>query len=540
MSTTTTSISTAHPTPTTPTTPTPPEPDPGHDLHCSTDPGTNLPSDDPLGDQIAALCAHIDAATYRLLTLLRIYDEEGRWQGCRSCAHWLSWRTGISLGPAREKVRVAHRLPSLPLISAALAKGEISYSKVRALTRIATGDNEAELLAFSRHGTTAHVERMVREWRRLDRGDDCQADRADRRGLSLHLADDGNYEIRGRLSPEVGALLLKALEATEDKLYREQRAAGTEHETSAPQRRADAFGLWLEERLQPRVQLVVHSFEAEESNAAVSPTDAVLSPADADGSLADAAKLPVNPPIAESACVSAETSSTVMEAPSLVTEEGSRVSAETSSRLCCDAEVVPIARGADGSVLDVGRRRRTVGWRLRKALDARDGGCRFPGCGSRLRTHAHHITHWAQGGETAMDNLVLLCPFHHRAVHEGGWRVEMDERGVPNFFNPQGVRMPVVPVVPGICDLLPGNVSAEAPAGALADAPGPAPGVPLADASAPGSPDFGLARWHGRRGIGPWTGTPRWFGERIDWGLAMVCLWGDGDGRGVNDRAASA
>ena len=473
MSTDNISIAPVHPTP-----PTPPQPNPG---------------DDPLGDRIAALCAHINAATYRLLTLLRAYDEEGLWQGCRSCAHWLSWRTGISLGPAREKVRVARSLPSLPLISAALAKGEISYSKVRALTRIATPDNEAELLTFADHGTTAHVERLVREWRRLDRSDDCQADRAERRGLSLHLAEDGNYEIRGRLSPEVGALLLKALETTEDKLFREQRAAGTEHETTAAQRRADAFGLWLEERLQPRVQLVVHSFEV-----------------------------------------------AVTEAPSLVTEEGSRVSAETSSRLCCDAEVVPIARGANGSVLDVGRRRRTVGWRLRKALDARDGGCRFPGCGSRLRTHAHHIAHWAHGGETAMDNLVLLCPFHHRAVHEGGWRVEMDERGVPHFFNPLGVRMPVAPEAPDIGDLVPEDASAQPPAGALAAAPTPTPGVPLPDASVPTSPDFGLARWHGRRGIGPWTGTTRWQGERIDWGWAMVCLWGEGGGGGAGDRAVSA
>ena len=486
MSTGNTSITPAHPTTTSPT---PPEPYPGDDLAPGADPGTNLPSDDPLGDQIAALCAHINAATYRLLTLLRVYDEEGRWQGCRSCAHWLSWRTGISLGPAREKVRVARTLPSLPLISAALAKGEISYSKVRALTRIATADNEAELLSFAYHGTTSHVERMVREWRRLDRSDDCQAARAERRGLALYLADDGNYEIRGQLSPEVGALLLKALEATEDRLYREQRAAGTEHETTGAQRRADALGLWLEERLQPKVQLVVHSFEG------------TASPAKA----------------AESARISAETPPAVMEAPSLVTEEGSRVSAETSSRLCCDAEVVPVARGADGSVLDVGRRRRTVNWRLRKALDARDGGCRFPGCGSRLRTHAHHITHWAHGGETAMDNLVLLCPFHHRAVHEGGWRVEMDERGVPSFFNPLGVRMPVVPEAPDIGDLLLADASAEPPAG-----------------------DLGLARWHGKRGIDASTGMTRWLGERIDWGWAMACIWGEGGGRGANDEAGQA
>ena len=179
-------------------------------------------------------------------------------------------------------------------------------------------------------------------------------------------------------------------------------------------------------------------------------------------------------------------------------------------------------------MLDVGRRSRTVGWRLRKALDARDGGCRFPGCGSRVRTHAHHITHWAHGGETAMDNLVLLCPFHHRAVHEGGWRVEMDERGVPNFFNPLGVRMPVVPESPDIGDLLPGDGAAVPTADATAMAP--------LDAPSPATQDFGLARWHGQRGIGPSTGSTLWQGERIDWGWAMACLWGEGGGHGAGGR----
>jgi len=449
--------------------------------------GTDPLDADPLGDEIAALCAHINAATYRLLTLLRVYDEEERWQGCRSCAHWLSWRTGISLGPAREKVRVARCLPSLPLISGALAKGEISYSKVRALTRVASADSEAELLTFARHGTTAHVERLVREWRRLDRGDASQAARAERRGLSLHLADDGSYEVRGRLSPEVGSLLLKALEVAEDKLYRAERAAGTEDRTTAAQRRADALGLWLEERVQPRVQLVVHSLEGDKQGAAAPAT-------------------------------------------SLVTEDGSNVSAETSSRLACDAEVVRITRGADGSVLDVGRRQRSVGWRLRKALDARDGGCRFPGCGSRLRTHAHHITHWAHGGETAMNNLVLLCPFHHRAVHEGGWRVEMDARGVPRFFNPLGVPVPVVPAPPDIGGLLPQGASAGSAADLSASLPADRSGSLPADASARSPQDFGLARWHGHPGIGAHTGMTRWRGERPDWGWALACLWQEGGG----------
>ena len=433
------------------------------------------PDLDPLGDEIALLCAHITAATYRLLCLLKVYDVEERWQGFRSCAHWLSWRTGISLGPAREKVRVARCLPSLSLIPEAFARGEISYSKVRALTRIARPDNEAELLDFARHGTTAHVERMVRHWRRLDRGDACEAARAERRGLSVWLTDDGSYEVRGRLNPEVGALLLKALEVAEDRLYRAERSAGTEHRTTALQRRADALGLWLEERVEPRVQLVVHSFKGEEHQKEEQ-QDQEPQKQEKQGKQVKQGKQEEQEEQKQEPEVTAP----------LVTEEGSSVSAETSSRLACDAEVVPIARAGDGSVLDVGRRRRTVGWRLRKALEARDGGCRFPGCEPRARTHAHHITPWAEGGETAMNNLVLLCPFHHRAVHEGGWRVEMDEWGAPRFLKPLRAPLPVVPASPDIGGLVPASSGRGGIVPRDASAPLPmASSTPLADPSAP-------------------------------------------------------
>ena len=446
--------------------PAPTEPAPTAPAPVAPVPAEPVSDADPLGDEIALLAAHITAATYRLLCLLRVYDEEERWRGFRSCAHWLSWRTGVSLGPAREKVRVARRLPSLSLIPEAFAKGEISYSKVRALTRIADAENEAELLDFARHGTTAQVERLIREWRRIDRGEASRAVRAERRGLSVWPTDDGGYEVRGRLEPEVGALLLKALEAAEDRLYRAEREAGTEHRTTAEQRRADALGLWLEERARPEVQLVVHSFEGEERQREEREREG---------------------------CQRREPQRERESPAPLVTGEGSDVSAETSERLACDAEVVPIARARDGTVLDVGRRRRTVDWRLRKALEARDGGCRFPGCGSRARTHAHHVTPWAEGGETAMSNLVLLCPLHHRAVHEGGWRVEMDEWGEPRFLNPLGGRLPTVPASP--------DIGGTAPRDAL-------------------------ARWHGRDGIDAWTGAPVGSpGQRIDWGWALACLW---------------
>ena len=554
------------PAPTSPAPTSPAPSSPATSAPAPSAPAASVPNTlDPLGDEIALLCAHITAATYRLLCLLKVYDEEERWQGFRSCAHWLSWRTGISLGPAREKVRVARCLPSLSLIPDAFARGEISYSKVRAMTRIADAENEAELLEFARHGTTAHVEKMVRYWRRIDRGDASRAAREERRGLSLWLTEDGSYEVRGRLNPEVGALLLKALEVAETRLYRAERNAGTAHRTSAEQRRADALGLWLEERVQPQVQLVVHSFAGGQHGAQEEQAQNAAVEEEQDAAVAQEQDAPAEQ--AQDAAVAQEQDAPLEQeqdaAVLLVTEDGSRVSAETSSRLACDAEVVPIARAGDGSVLDVGRRRRTVGWRLRKALEARDGGCRFPGCDSRARTHAHHITPWAHGGETAMNNLVLLCPFHHRAVHEGGWRVEMDEWGTPRFSNPLGVPLPVQPEPSDIGDLVPASpdIAEGVPRGgsptlrkpSLAPRePSPAFRMPssacpkapvalplaspgtsvssstLADPPPPSAQDFGLRRWHGQDGIDAWTGDSLWTGERIDWGYAMMCLWREG------------
>jgi hypothetical protein len=124
---------------------------------------------DRLGDEIAELSAHLDAATARLLTLIREFDARGGWNtGFRSCAAWLAWRVGLEPGTARERVRVARALGTLPRLAEALARGELSYAKVRELTRVATPETEARLLQVGRAGTAAHVERIVRGWRRVD------------------------------------------------------------------------------------------------------------------------------------------------------------------------------------------------------------------------------------------------------------------------------------------------------------------------------------------------------------------------------------
>ena len=181
---------------------------------------------DRLADEIAELAVHLEAASARLLDLIREFDARGGWNtGRRSCAEWLSWRVGLDLGAAREKVRVARALGTLPKLAAALARGELSYAKVRALTRVATPETEDRLLGVGRAGTAAHVERIVRGWRRVDRAAEAReaARRHASRSLRVYPDEDGMVVIRGRLEPEVGALVLRALEAAREALH--QRGA---------------------------------------------------------------------------------------------------------------------------------------------------------------------------------------------------------------------------------------------------------------------------------------------------------------------------
>ena len=181
---------------------------------------------DQLGDEIAELSAHLEAATARLLDLIREFDARGGWNsGFRSCAAWLSWRVGLDLGAARERVRVARALGTLPRLAQALARGELSYAKVRALTRVATPETEERLLAVGRAGTADHVERIVRGWRRVDRQAETRetARRHASRALHVYQDEDGMVILRGRLSPEVGALLVQALAAARETLYQQAR-----------------------------------------------------------------------------------------------------------------------------------------------------------------------------------------------------------------------------------------------------------------------------------------------------------------------------
>ena len=360
-----------------------------------------------LGDEIAELAAHIDAATYRLLVLIREFDQREGWDASfKTCAHWLSWRTGIAMGPAREKVRVAHALEQLPGLSARMQSGELSYSKVRALTRVATpeNENEEELMEFARHGTASHVEKLVRAWRRVDRLEDQLAERERHRTRSLTLWPDGDgmYKLRGRLDPEVGVMLMRALEAASGALYRgsgkfKRLEPREDPELTGEQMRADAIGLLAERALQDG------GLECEGESTGRADRFQVVLHVDAE-TLAESSELPSSPS-SRSSPSSLPSPSSSPKLGGAMFENGVRVPAGTSRRIACDASRVVMTHDSDGSVLNVGRKTRTVPPAIRRALDHRDGGCRFPGCGNCF-CDAHHIKHWATAERP---NLRICC-----------------------------------------------------------------------------------------------------------------------------------
>ena len=376
---------------------------------------------DRLGDRIVELSARIQVATYHLLVLIREFDQRHGWGGgFLSCAHWLNWRTGLTLGAAREKVRVARALSDLPRIAEAFGQGKVSYSKVRAMTRVARPDNEGELLDFALAGTAAHVERLVRGWRLVNRIEEGKQDaaRLAHRSICAYWAEDGMLVVRGRLDPETGAVLMRALDAAAERLYQRDREAQlmTCDDASHEQRRADALGLVAESALAADLD---RGAPGERFLVALH---------------VDAAVLPE--------------ATTGEERPGMaLLEDAVGVSAETSRRLSCDCATVTITRDGAGTVLDVGRKRRTISPALRRALAFRDRTCRFPGCGVRA-CDGHHVKHWADGGETRLDNLLLLCRRHHRAVHEEGYRVELQPDGGARFFSPYGWEILPAPALP--------------------------------------------------------------------------------------------
>jgi hypothetical protein len=372
-----------------------------------------------LEEELATLGAHINAATARFLELAWGLLGEGAVSD--DPARWLAFRFGIAVREARELLRVAEALAELPAIRAAFSKGELTFSKVRALTRVATPASEESLLELAGALSASQLERALRAFRRIQAQEAAEAHELEY--VSYHFDEDGSLYLRARLPAEDGTLLVRALEAARERVWerRREETAAEDPATKEEAVAARAFEPPRSLQVEALVELARSALDSTEERSSERATLVVH---------VDALTL------ADDRAGRSEL------------ENGPVLAPETARRLSCDAETVA-AIERDGLPLSLGRRRRTVPPSLRRALEARDEStCCFPGCENRRHLAAHHRTHWAHGGETSLDNLVLLCFHHHRLVHEGGYAIEDDPAGGLRFRNRHGVLCPSVPPRP--------------------------------------------------------------------------------------------
>jgi hypothetical protein len=360
-----------------------------------------------IAQELCELAAFLHSGTARFAQLVARFDSEEGWagSGMRSCAQWLSIATGHGLATGEALVRMGHALEDLPEIARAFAAGELSPDKVRVLCRVATRDDEEVWLEIARQASGAQLTRIVRACRRcIDQADpDAAAGQRAARGVWTAWDEDGTLRLRAVLDPEDGARVHAALETVRRTLPAPSEQTGDPADDPVAAHRADALVVLCDRTLagddagaRPVVvpQLVVH-------------VDAgVLAGADLGGRCH--------------------------------LDGGPWLSPEVARRIGCDTEVIAITE-RDGLPIDVGRARRTVSLPLRRALHARDGFCRVPGCPVPARfTHAHHLEHWIDLGPTDLDNLACLCGGHHRRVHDGRIRILRGPGGELRFETADG------------------------------------------------------------------------------------------------------
>jgi Domain of unknown function (DUF222)/HNH endonuclease len=363
-------------------------------------PAINLVPIDDLDRAIVTLAARINAETYELLVLIRQFDERAGWLkwGLGNCAEWLHYRCDFSMNAAREKVRVAHALKTLPEVAAAFSSGSLSYSKVRAMTRVAGIHNENELLSFALKTTTARVEERCRELKcgTVDSLDGAQRAFANRSLRVSRNAERGMMTITIELPLETGELVEKALDKARD----------------------DSVS---------KAEFVDASWSARQADAMVEMASSYLS-GNAENTRNNSDDYLVTIHVDQSA----------------LTDGNGRSSLpiESVKRLCCDGHAVILGEDEHGEPLNIGRKTRTVPTAIKRALMARDKSCAFPGCHHTRFVDAHHIQHWSAGGETSLDNLMLLCSQHHKLVHEGGFTLQRDYQDRWFFKRPDGRAVP--------------------------------------------------------------------------------------------------
>jgi len=363
---------------------------------------------DEIDVAIGRLVRQMNAESCRMLVLVRDFDDRfgyAKWS-FKTCAEWLAWRSGISLSAAREKVRTAQALRVLPAISAAFADGRLSYTKVRALTRVAREHDEDLLLAYALDAPAARVEERCRQIRNAQPESIHSARRVwERRALSVWRDEaNGTMRLTVELPIEEGELIVRALDCAV--------AAGDVSNDVDPDSIGESKGAaWC----------------AQQADALVAVAKAYLGGGtERDSATADHYQVVVH-----------------VDEKSLRGGMGrSDLPIDTVKRLLCDCSLVTVVEGANGAPLDVRRKQRTASTPLKRALYARDRGCTFPGCHRRRHLDGHHVEHWIHGGETSADNMTLLCTHHHRLLHEGGYRIVREADDTLRFVTADGRTIP--------------------------------------------------------------------------------------------------
>ncbi len=390
----------------------------------SVPPSSLSPSE--LSDALVALHGARNQLDAAISGVASVWDAQSVWalDGARSGATWLASHTEASRPAAGGELKTARALRTMPCTAEAFANGSLGAAKVRLLANAAAQAPELfaaheavlveEALAL-RVDQVAHALAFWAAHANPDGAADRAARRHERRAVHLSQTLDGMWRLDGILTPEDGEVLHRALTRITDALFAAEKATADASNvpvtTTPAQRRADALTLLAMQ-----------------------------------GAAADEAGVNLNTP-SISALIDLPTMAdpaTGPHEPAGETMYGSPVAAETARRWTCDARIARIILGPGSAPVDLGTASRLPSPALRRALVARDRGCVFPGCDQPAhRTHAHHIVHWSAGGGTDRHNLVLLCPAHHHAVHEGGFGLRRHRDGALRFTRPDGTPLTV-------------------------------------------------------------------------------------------------
>ena len=283
---------------------------------------------------------------------------------------------------------------------------------MRTFSRAATAQNEEQLLTLSRGADAEGVERLVRQVKQQACLDDVQA-LIRSRSVSTRWDETGALVIQGRLTPEQGEVFLKALAKATEALTSRSGTTQSDAEDTPPDTSTDAY--WAR-RADALVQVMADSLVGGGTSTP-----------------GDRHQVHVHVSAETLAGTNTDTSSEpttgTNAATSTIDVPAETLHPETIRRLACDGGLVTIIENTEGSPLSVGRKTRAIPPTIRRALLSRDRHCQFPGCTQDRYVEGHHIVHWAKGGETRLDNLVLLCGRHHRTVHEFGYRIERTHEG---------------------------------------------------------------------------------------------------------------